>query len=188
MKNKKRTTHILSGGCKDSYVSEVLHGIWKCLQLIVSLLIRLTQRIDALSDLYRPPMSKYTDIVDFVRVIMSDHEHCTKCNIKSIPKAVRFIRFEVKPDSSYFEKCVEARECVKRLAKKCDDGEEKAWRSIQKMAQPNRTMRRKRKRLRNAPPGPVKIPDASWALGISPTDGVDFWNNSFPGDPCQPLY
>lgn len=179
MKKRKGKPVIVAWAGNESTVSEMLCGIWCCLSQIVSLLKKLIRHIDALFDLHRPPMSKYEDIVKLVCTIMSDGE----LGIKSIPQAIRFIRLDVTEKSSYYAKCVEARGCVKRLAKKCADGEEKAWRSIAKMAQPNRL--KKRKRAHNAPPGPVAIPDADWALGISPTEGIDHWNNIFPHDPCQ---
>lgn len=157
MKDRKKTPHIVAGISNESHVSEMLRGIWKCLSQIASLLRKLIRRIDALFDLHKPPMSKYADVVFLVHAIMSDRE----LGIKSIPKAIQFIRSEESKHSAYYAKCVEARNCVKGRAKKCQDGEEKAWRSIAKMAQPNRM--KKRRRACNAPPGPVPIPDLSWA-------------------------
>ena len=179
MKKRQEKPIIVSGTGNGSTIGEILRGIWSCLLQIVSLLKKLVGRVDALFDLHRPPMSKHADVVELVHAIMSDSE----LGVKSIPQAIRFIRFHVAEESRYYAKCVEARGCVKRRAKKCSDGEEKAWRSIAKMAQPNRL--KKRKCAHNAPPGPVVIPDADWALGISPTGGIDLWNNIFPRDSCQ---
>ena len=179
MKKRKEKTIIVSGAGNKSTISEMLYGIWNCLWQIISLLKKLIGRVDALFDLHRPPMSKHADVVELVCAITADGE----LGIKSIPKAIRFIRFRVTEESPYYAKCVAARMCVKRRAKKCADGEEKAWRSITKMAQPNRL--KKRKCAHNAPPGPVAIPDADWALGISSPGGGGLWNNSFPQDPCQ---
>ena len=157
MKRNKKLPHIVAGTDNEFHIGEMLRGIWKCLLQIASLLEKLIGRIDALFDLHKPPMSKYADVVFLVYAIMSDR----KLGIKSIPKAIQFIRSEESEHSAHYAKCVEARNYVMRRAKNCEDGEEKAWRSIAKMAQPNRM--KKRRRARNAPPGPVPIPDLSWA-------------------------
>lgn len=157
MKKNKKLTHRVAGTDNEFHIGEMLRGIWKCLLQIASLLRKLIRRVDALFDLHKPPMSKYADVVFLVHAIMSDRE----LGIKSIPKAIQFIRSEVSEYSSHYAKCVEARNCVKSRAKKCQDGEEKAWRSIAKMSQPN--CMKKRRRARNAPPGPVPIPNISWA-------------------------
>ena len=157
MKRNKKVPHIVAGIGNGFHIGKMLRGIWKCLLQIASLLEMLIRRIDALFDLHKPPMSKYADVVFLVHAIMSDHE----LGIKSIPKAIQFIRSNKSEHLPYYAECVEARICVKSQAKHCQDGEEKAWRSIAKMAQPNRM--KKRRRARNAPPGPVPIPDLSWA-------------------------
>lgn len=166
---------------KVSRMHKMLHGILGCLQQIVDLLFVLVKRLDVLIDVIVrwpngvSPISSYADVVELVQKVRYDDA----LKMRSIPKAIQYIRFNANEASPYYKQCLEARGCVKKLAKKRIDGEEKAWRSIAKMAQPNYV--KKRRRSRNAPPGPVPIPDASWALGISPPRGAGFGNNCFPG-------
>lgn len=171
---RKAPTSKGASGTESGCVVSTPRSMFGCLKSILGWLRRIAAGIDILIELLKPRYSCYADIVILVRAVRYD----SRLGIRSLPKAVKFIRFDVPPESSYYDRCIKARECVSDLAKKQADGEDKAWRSIAKMAQPNR--RKKRRVRRNAAPGQYPIPHRSWANGVSSKSGWWDWNNSFP--------
>ena len=161
-------------GARSSCVVPTPRSVLGCLRLIMQWLNSIYDGVCLLIELLRPQISCYKDVVALVREIRYD----SRLGIRSIPKAVDFVRFGVPVGSHYYERCINARKCVSELAKKRTDGVEKAWRSIAKMAQPNQLKKKKGKR--GTAPRLFPIPDRSWVNGIPFPDGRDAWNNSFP--------
>lgn len=76
---------------------------------------------------------------------------------RSIPAAVKYIRFEKNPAPQFAADIIAARNTALVEAKKCADGEEKFWNSIAGEARPSQ--RNRKPCGRNAPPAAVPILD-----------------------------
>lgn len=76
---------------------------------------------------------------------------------RSIPNAVKYIRYAKEPAPQFAEDIIAARNTALAEAKNCADGEEKFWNSITGEARPSQ--RNRKPHGRNAPPAPVKILD-----------------------------
>lgn len=178
--NRNRPGHKVrrnktASGTEEGYAASASRSVFGCLRMMVELLACLVELCKELVKLLRQRacahapqtdpgqkrMTCYKDVVRLVRAVRDDEK---LVNVRSIPKAVNFIRFDAGQDSGYYNDCLEARMCVRKLAKKRADGVDMAWRTIAKMSQPSYRGSRRRAN-RNAPPGPVPIPDRSWANG-----------------------
>ena len=137
-----------ASGTEGGYAASAPRSVFGCLRMMLELLACLVELCKELVKLLRqragahapqtdPGQKRMTCYHDVVRLVRAVREDESLDNIRSIPKAVNFVRSEAKPDSGYYNECLEARMCVRKLAKKRADGIDMAWRTIAKMSQPS---------------------------------------------------